>query len=88
MIISTSHEIDWLVSDHNFKLQVYYSRDWNMYSTGVRKNKMIDKKSLKIPMGGNQNLYIKEEQTTQWPKEKVQRDKQRSTKHTYKLKIE
>ena len=25
-----------------------------------------------------------EEQTTQWPKEKVQRDKQRSTKHTYK----
>ena len=40
------------------------------------------KKSLKIPKGGNQNLYIKEEQTTQWPKEKVQKDKQRSTKHT------
>ena len=30
---------------------------------------------------GNQNPYIEEEQTTQWPKEKVQRDKQRSTKH-------
>jgi hypothetical protein len=30
---------------------------------------------------GNKNLYI-EEQTTQWPKEKVQKDKQRSTKHT------
>jgi hypothetical protein len=30
----------------------------------------------------NQNLYIKEEQTTQWPKE----NKQRSTKHTYKTK--
>ena len=30
---------------------------------------------------GNQNPYI-EEQTTQWPKEKVQKDKQRSTKHT------
>ena len=29
----------------------------------------------------NQNPYI-EEQTTQWPKEKVQKDKQRSTKHT------
>ena len=29
-------------------------------------------------------IYIEEEQTTQWPKEKVQRDKQRSTKHTYK----
>jgi hypothetical protein len=27
-------------------------------------------KSLKIPKGGNQNLLIEEEQTTQWPKEK------------------
>jgi hypothetical protein len=45
-------------------------------------------KSLKIPKGGNQNPYIEEEQTTQWPKEKVQKDKQRSTKHTHKLKIE
>jgi len=34
---------------------------------------------------GNQNPYI-EEQTTQWPKEKVQKDKQRSTKYTYKTK--
>ena len=42
-------------------------------------------KSLKIP-NGNQNLYIEEEQTTQWPKEKVQKDKQRSTKHTRKTK--
>jgi hypothetical protein len=33
---------------------------------------------------GNQNLYIKEEQTTQWSKEKGQKDKQRSTKHTHK----
>ena len=33
---------------------------------------------------GSQNPYIEEEQTTQWPKEKVQKDKQRSTKHTYK----
>ena len=33
------------------------------------------KKSLKIPKGGNQNQYI-EEQTTQWQKEKVQKDKQ------------
>ena len=37
-------------------------------------------KSLKIPKG-NQNQYIEEDQTTQWPKEKVQKDKQRSTKH-------
>ena len=34
---------------------------------------------------GNQNPYI-EEQTTQWSKEKVQKDKQRSTKHTHKTK--
>ena len=35
---------------------------------------------------GNQNPYIEEEQTTQWPKEKGQKDKQRSTKHTHKIK--
>jgi hypothetical protein len=41
---------------------------------------------------GNQNPYIEEEQTTQWAKEKVQKDieeeedKQRSTKHTNKTK--
>ena len=35
---------------------------------------------------GNQNPYSEEEQTTQWPKERVQKDKQRSTKHTYKTK--
>jgi len=35
---------------------------------------------------GNHKPYIEEEQTTQWPKEKVQKDKQRSKKHTYKTK--
>jgi hypothetical protein len=35
---------------------------------------------------GDQNRYIEKEQTTQWPKEKAQKDKQRSTKHTYKTK--
>ena len=35
---------------------------------------------------GNHNPYIKEELTTQWPKENVQKDKQRSTKHTDKTK--
>jgi len=35
---------------------------------------------------GNHNPYIEEEQTTQWPKEKVQKDKQRSSKHTHKTK--
>jgi hypothetical protein len=33
----------------------------------------------------NQNPYIKE-QTTQWRKEKVQKGKQQSTRHTYKAK--
>jgi hypothetical protein len=41
------------------------------------------KKSLKIPKGGNQNPYIEKEQTAQWQKEKAQKDKQRSTKHTH-----
>ena len=36
--------------------------------------------------GNNQNPYIEEEQTNQWPKEKVQKNKQRSTKHTHKSK--
>jgi hypothetical protein len=34
---------------------------------------------------GNQNPYIVEEQIIQWPKEKVQTDKQRYTKYTYKI---
>ena len=33
---------------------------------------------------GNQNPYIEEQ--TQWPKEKVQKNKQRSTKHIHKTK--
>jgi hypothetical protein len=35
---------------------------------------------------GNQKPYIEKEQIIQWPKEKVQKAKQRSTKHTYKAK--
>ena len=31
-------------------------------------------------------MYIEEEQTTQWPKEKVQKNNQRSTTHTHKTK--
>jgi hypothetical protein len=43
-------------------------------------------KSSKLSnQSGNQNRYIEEEQTAQWPKEKVQKDKQRSTKHKYNL---
>jgi hypothetical protein len=32
---------------------------------------------------GNHNPYTEEEQTTQWPKAKGQKDKQRSSKHTH-----
>jgi hypothetical protein len=35
---------------------------------------------------GSQNPYIAEEQTTQWPKEKILKDKQESRKHTDKTK--
>ena len=45
----------------------------------------LQKKSMKIPKG-YQNLYIEEEQTTQWSKEKGKKGNQRSTKHTHKTK--
>ena len=48
-------------------------------------SRTLCKKSLKLQKG-NQNPYIEEEQTTQWPKGKVQKDKQGSTKHTYTTK--
>jgi hypothetical protein len=37
-------------------------------------------------LGDHQNPQIEEEQKTQWPKEKEQKDKQQSTKHTNKTK--
>jgi hypothetical protein len=42
------------------------------------------KRSLKIQKGDNQNPLIEEEQTSQWPKEKGQRDKQLSQNTTQK----
>jgi hypothetical protein len=44
-------------------------------------------KSLKITKG-NQNPYIEEGQTTQWPKEEGQKDKQHLQSINIKLKIE
>jgi hypothetical protein len=35
---------------------------------------------------GNQNPYTEEQKTAQWSKENVQKDKQRSIKHTHKTK--
>ena len=43
-------------------------------------------KSLKIYQRGNQNPLIEEEQKTQRLKQKVQTDKQRSTKQTHRTK--
>ena len=42
-------------------------------------------KSLKIPKGQSESVN-RRRTATQWPNEKVQKDKQRSTKHTYKTK--
>jgi hypothetical protein len=49
---------------------------------------IVFKKSLKIPKGGNQNPYIKEEQITQWPKEKYKRANDDLQNIYIKLKIE
>ena len=41
---------------------------------------------IRILKNRQHNGQKTEEQTTQWPKEKVQKDEQRSTKHTHKTK--
>jgi hypothetical protein len=46
------------------------------------------RKVWRYQRGNESPLIEEEEQATQWPKEKVQKDKQRSTKHTHKLMIE
>ena len=43
------------------------------------------KERLKIPKGQSESVN-RRSTSTQWPKEKVQKDKQRSTKHTHKTK--
>jgi len=40
---------------------------------------------LKIPKGQSESVN-RRSTSTQWPKEKVQKDKQRSTKHTHNTK--
>ena len=44
------------------------------------------KQSLKKENGAIKYRYIEEEQTIHWHKEKVKKDKQRTTKHTHKTK--
>jgi hypothetical protein len=55
------------------------------YHRGQRNDQPSRSRSRRYQRG-NQNTQIEEEQTTQCPKEKVQKDKQRSTKHTCKTK--
>ena len=62
------------------------SEKQNVYNTKDNIDMKYYKKRLMIPKGGNPNPYNEEEQTTQWPKDKVQKDKQRSKKHTHKTK--
>ena len=51
--------------------RVRRSKVWYTFKHMKAFKKRSSKRSLKIPKG-NQNPYIEEEQTTQWPKEKVQ----------------
>ena len=53
--------------------------------TYQRFNTLELKKSLKIPKGPSESVYRRRTDNT-IAKEKVQKDKQRSTKHTYKTK--
>ena len=51
--------------------------DFSYIPDGNKFNSIYNKKCV---------LYIEEEHTTQWPKEKGQKDKKRSTEHTHKTK--
>ena len=72
------NKIDWLL----INITGTFIHDKNIFST----NKALRLRRAWRYQRGNQNPYIEEEQTTQWPKEKIQKDKQRSTKHTHKTK--
>jgi hypothetical protein len=80
-------------------LEIAISLTTVMLKTLLVMHKWIDRSKLTLPVGelscirrvwryqrGIQNPYIEEEHTTQWPKEKVQKYKQPSTKHTHKTK--
>jgi hypothetical protein len=79
----------------SFSMQMYYcwitiSFNFNPESFQILADEVVNSSMTLlirawIYQRGNQNPYIKE-QTTQWRKEKVQKEKQRSTKHIYKAK--
>ena len=83
-----------LISFKNFKMvspatYIYQTLKEDKYN--ILTNIIYDSSILFMPwlqkiLRRIQNPYIEEEQITQWPKEKVQQEKQRSTKHTHKTK--
>jgi hypothetical protein len=78
-----------------FAMNIYYccikiSFNYNLESLQILADEIVNSSmTLLIRVcrykRGNQNPHIKE-QTTQWRKEKVQKEKQRSTKRIYKAK--
>jgi hypothetical protein len=76
--LATKNLIETLVVSTNIQFANEFCISDNSYIC----TDIIQRKSLKIPKGGNQNPYIKDEQTTQ--REKVQKDLQRPTKHYLK----
>ena len=78
---STTHHVTVQIEECR-KLGVFISEINELCEKHNKIYQMFCKKNLKIP----KIMYIEEEQTTQWPKEKAQKDKQRSTTHTYKTK--
>jgi hypothetical protein len=74
----------------DFFSQIYKLMQFKKYITSIFKRKyenmtLYEAKHERF-LDYNPNTHIEEEQTTQWPKEKEQQDKQRFTKHTYKTK--
>ena len=59
---------------------------WQCNDYNVMKCYEINERRVWRYQRDNNNSYIEEEQTTQWPQEKGQKNKQRSTKHTHKTK--
>ena len=57
---------------------------WCLFSLLIWGNFDYDVRRVWRYQRGNENPYIEEEQTTKWLKEKVQKDKQSSTKYTHK----
>ena len=66
-------------------IYIYFSSNVHEYQSAFLLVCIIRRVIRRYPRG-NHNPYMEEEQTKQWPKEKVLKDKQRSTKHTHKTK--